>query len=686
MFRPLVLLFITLLTVQAFPQKYINLKTYNVDSLLFILPGQAGEERVNSLNSLAVSLSFVDSDSSMQYADEAKKLAMELDYPEGIANAYRNYGFIYLYQGNYPMALDNFLEALSLFKQIGDKNAAGWVCYNIGQTHYFANNNEKTIEYGLAALDLFRERNNDGSLVGDVRDTIMMYAGLAETYAYLDMHEKSLELNLEVVDVMTENNFSTAELVINVFTTGVSFLQMGEADSAKAYFHRSIAYPDKDLSSKALKYRSFTYLGNFLFEEGAIDSSFYYFQTTYDFYYSNGFLYWALAASNNLGMMYSKNNDPDMAEKQYRQSEKIFEEMLARNSWYRHDSLKNIAVYGLELYFPLPQVRLNEFMWGQAIFMYHALYMINNSRERTREAFNYFRLYASAKDTLNELQQKRETIELQTRYETERKEKQIDYLSQENALQEMRLTQSGYLLVALGSLVLLITILAVFILRQNKLREQQKNLLLQQRLFRSQMNPHFLFNSLASIHNFMTSENPQKAGAYLTRFSKLVRSILNSSVEEYISLEDEIEMIENYLELQKVRFPDKFDFFITLDEALIPADVHVPSMLTQPFIENAIEHGIKLKPTKGFIRLRFKKAKEMLIIEIEDDGIGREKAGELQPNKRSGHKSLSTSIIEDRIRVLNKTLKNKITLEILDLTDAGDEPSGTLVRIEMPVN
>ncbi len=117
-------------------------------------------------------------------------------------------------------------------------------------------------------------------------------------------------------------------------------------------------------------------------------------------------------------------------------------------------------------------------------------------------------------------------------------------------------------------------------------------MLLKQRLLRSQMNPHFIFNSLSGIQNFIVTEKSTKASIYLSKFATLVRNILDSSVKEYVTLEKEIATIENYLELQKVRYAGKFEFSIKTDDAIDPESTMIPPMLAQPFIENAIEHGI----------------------------------------------------------------------------------------------
>jgi sensor histidine kinase YesM len=190
---------------------------------------------------------------------------------------------------------------------------------------------------------------------------------------------------------------------------------------------------------------------------------------------------------------------------------------------------------------------------------------------------------------------------------------------------------------------------------------------------------------LGSIQNSIINEEPDKAVKYLSRFSKLMRNILDSSHEETISMAEERSTIENYLELQKVRFPRKFDYSIEVDEEIDMENTFIPPMLAQPFIENAIEHGIKLKETKGNIRVRFKLNGKTMLYELEDDGIGRKKAQEILQKQNKDHKSLATSITQERIIVLNRKLKHKIKLEIIDLKDEQGEAAGTRVIFEIPV-
>jgi sensor histidine kinase YesM len=155
-------------------------------------------------------------------------------------------------------------------------------------------------------------------------------------------------------------------------------------------------------------------------------------------------------------------------------------------------------------------------------------------------------------------------------------------------------------------------------------------------------------------------------------------------VEEYVPLEKEISTIENYLELQKVRYGGKFDFKITVDENIDEEILLIPPMLAQPFIENAIEHGIRHKETPGHIDIRFRLKDGLIRVEVEDDGVGREKAHEIESKQTSSHRSMATSITRDRLNTLNKKLKKKIRLEIIDLKDASGQGYGTRVEFEIP--
>jgi LytS/YehU family sensor histidine kinase len=312
-------------------------------------------------------------------------------------------------------------------------------------------------------------------------------------------------------------------------------------------------------------------------------------------------------------------------------------------------------------------------------------YLIYKSLLNFEKAVNYLERYNEEVALIDALQKKRDVVQLTTRYETERKEQQIQLLSQQNQFTSLRLRQTRYFLFALAFMVILLVLLGILLIRQGHIRNEQQTSILQQKLFRAQMNPHFIFNSLSSIQGFIMEKDHIQASIYLSRFAKLVRNILDSSVQEVIPLTKEIQTIEHYLELQKVRYAEGFDYKLNVDACIENTDIMISPMLVQPFVENAIEHGIKHKSTKGMVKVSFLLNQQYVHITIEDDGIGRQKAAEIENEKQKYRLSLSTQIIQERIRSLNRRAHRKFSLEIIDLFTESGEACGTKVMFGIPI-
>ena len=222
-----------------------------------------------------------------------------------------------------------------------------------------------------------------------------------------------------------------------------------------------------------------------------------------------------------------------------------------------------------------------------------------------------------------------------------------------------------------------------------KKREEFKQKILQTEMkaLRAQMDPHFLFNTMNSINAFILKNDKIKASRFLTDFSHLIRKILDFSKEETISLEKEEEILRGYLEMEAMRFDNNFDYDITVHDALDPWDTQVPTMILQPFIENAILHGIRHKTEgRGNIQISFvPDGTEFFKCILEDNGIGREKAAEINKNVRQkSHVSKGMSITNDRIEILNHQRVKKTELIIEDLYTPEQQASGTRVTIRIP--
>ncbi len=212
---------------------------------------------------------------------------------------------------------------------------------------------------------------------------------------------------------------------------------------------------------------------------------------------------------------------------------------------------------------------------------------------------------------------------------------------------------------------------------------------LQLKALRAQMNPHFIFNALNSIQEFITSQQSTEAATHLAHFARLMRQILDYSEREMITLEEEVDFLRNYLNLNRsLRFKDVFDYEIVVDQELEDDLIGLPAMLVQPYVENALEHGVRLVPD-GFIRITFSSPIEddsQLVIEIEDNGQGRERAIASQGELEQAHRSMGTAITRHRLELLNQSQATEAAVVYEDLTHGDGTSAGTRVRISMPVH
>ena len=203
---------------------------------------------------------------------------------------------------------------------------------------------------------------------------------------------------------------------------------------------------------------------------------------------------------------------------------------------------------------------------------------------------------------------------------------------------------------------------------------------------RAQMNPHFIFNSLNSIQKYILKNEHFEASQYLTKFSRLIRLILDHSNQSSILLSSELELLKLYVEMESLRFDNKFDYKIIAGENLLSDTVEIPSMMIQPYVENAIWHGLLHKEERGVLSITFNKKSETdLTVVIEDDGIGREKAAKLKSKQVLKKKSYGMQITEDRIAIINRIQNINATFEINDLKDEVGNAAGTKVVLVIPL-
>ncbi|MDZ7741753.1 MAG: two-component regulator propeller domain-containing protein [Bacteroidota bacterium] len=226
-------------------------------------------------------------------------------------------------------------------------------------------------------------------------------------------------------------------------------------------------------------------------------------------------------------------------------------------------------------------------------------------------------------------------------------------------------------------------LLLLYWLRIRQILAKKHTAELKQKLLRSQMNPHFIFNSLTAIQDYIYEKEPAEAGKYLSGFARLMRQILSNSREEYISLDNEINYLVLYMDLQQLRFENKFEYKLHVDPDLEQEFTAIPPMLAQPFIENALEHGISNSDQSGRIIIRFDKKEDHVRFTLEDNGIGIEHSREIK-TKGSNHKSLAIQITRERLENLNRREKNKIELSVVDISREETGKTGTRVTFSIP--
>jgi ligand-binding sensor domain-containing protein/anti-sigma regulatory factor (Ser/Thr protein kinase) len=253
-------------------------------------------------------------------------------------------------------------------------------------------------------------------------------------------------------------------------------------------------------------------------------------------------------------------------------------------------------------------------------------------------------------------------------------------------------TKWFFILAILASAV--ITLLLVLLYNQYKRSKREKEQVttkriseLEQMALRAQMNPHFIFNCLNSIQQFVYDKDIQSANRFISGFAKLIRQTLDNSAKSTITVADEVEYLNSYLTLEKIRFENKFDYHISVDPSIKQEEYKIPVMLLQPYVENSIRHGIRYKKDgEGHIDIRFTADGGFMHCSIEDDGIGREKARELKSRQHIEYQSKGMLLTGERIEAINKSSAEKISIEVIDLYKENGEAAGTKILIHFPIS
>ena len=314
------------------------------------------------------------------------------------------------------------------------------------------------------------------------------------------------------------------------------------------------------------------------------------------------------------------------------------------------------------------------------------VFVASGNFEKAKEAFN---AYTEAVDQL--YIKKEQEISQAARFSKSIAEKQNRILSLENdrqltlsqmALSDEKNKRQQLIIYSLIGGLLLLALTSYLMYKYIKQQKLANNLLALKSL-RSQMNPHFIFNALNSVNSFIATNDERTANKYLSDFSKLMRAVLENSEEDFIPLEKEIQLIELYTKLEHFRFKDKFDYKISVDDTIDVEAYKIPPMLLQPYIENAVWHGLRYKEEKGFLDIAItKKRKDEIEITIADNGIGRKKSKSLKTENQKRHNSKGLGNIKKRVTILNEMYKDKVDVFIDDNESEGDVGTKVVVTLK----
>ncbi len=303
----------------------------------------------------------------------------------------------------------------------------------------------------------------------------------------------------------------------------------------------------------------------------------------------------------------------------------------------------------------------------------------------TSDAFKNYVIYKKYSDLYLKKSSSQGLADAKIRYEAETHNKELQLLS-------LKVSNQRLLIYGYTGLFVLSLAIGILLFSRSKINAKRRISEMNHKIsevtqanLRQQMNPHFIFNTLNSIQYYMYQHDKLATNNYLTKFSSLMRKVLENSQHTSIPLRDELDALNLYLELEMIRFKDKFDYEIKVDEEIDTLLYKVPTMLIQPYVENSISHGLMPAEGKGQIRINLKLENEYISCIIEDNGIGREAAQEIKRKSDNNHNSLGTQIVSSRLDLVNALYGTSLKTIYTDLKNINGEPEGTRVEIQIPI-
>lgn len=580
----------------------------------------------------------------------------------------------YRYEGDWENQDQIIQQMLRLQEEKVDSAYLADTYNQLGITNSLRGENEESLTYFQKALDINSAR-------GHMFGVSASYENLSQVYTSMGDYSSAVDCLLKSIEIKKEHNLSR---VFNIYIKLASLQNILESDKVDYYIglarqelHAMDSIQPRD---QVIFYHE---LGSIFRDRAMYDSSIVCNRNVVELSREINWKAGIAAGLGNLADVFHEMGEIDSSIIYHRYSlklsqelsdcEGISEEYLRLASLYlelnMNDSVQVLANKSLlkaeECDYPLRQSEALKF-----IADYHY------SRNEFEKAFFILQAYYEIEDSIASAEVKNNIAELEARYQSKVKEQQIELLTFENELSSQRLRVS--ILTAAILIILLLLIISMFFMRRRQQRLKEANL--KQQLFLSQMNPHFIFNALGSIQNHLYKNKPELSAGYLARFSFLMRSILNNSSKRSISLSEEIEILKNYIELEQMRLSNSFNFEIRYPDDLETELIGIPPMMIQPFVENAIKHGLREGKDNGRLIVSFIDKNEYLEVQITDNGVGIDAS---MKSNQTGHKSMALSIFNRRMQIYRKHARRVPLPTLTDRSSSGER--GTRVELFLPV-
>lgn len=533
------------------------------------------------------------------------------------------------------------LQALDLSKLHGDTMNMMMSLNNLGVNARRIDDLKKASDYHIEVLNLSGKFSNKSATVK--KSTCIALNSIGNINIALKQYDKAIEVFKQSNAIELTMNSAIGQ-AINHANIGEAYELSGRLDSARQHYTESLKFNLEAKSDLGIALCN-NNLGMICLKEEKFDEAVAYFEKAIQLMHLTGDKY-------HLIISLQSASKAQFAKKAYNKASFFLDEAIEIAQTINARVLLKDG-YGL-------------------------LAKIREATGNYKEALRYADLSHQYSDSIYSEENQRHLIDIQTRYETQQKEQQIVLLNRDNELKNASLKYQRLVIWSGSLLFMIIAGFSWFFIRLRRKRLQVHQAELEQKLLRSQMNPHFIFNSLGAIQSFMMKNDGRKAAFYLSSFSSLMRSILKNSREEWITLQEEKQTLENYLNLHQLRLGDKLNYVVMVSEQLEADEIVLPPMLIQPFVENAIIHGIEKIELDGLITIKFEKEDDNLKITVEDNGPGIANC-----DTQTNHISYALQIFKERVANLKRNFGLDIFYSITDKSLIDKQNSGTLVIVKL---